>query len=213
MPTLSLNGATDTDDGCTTPGAFLASGLGGRNLVGLYSGSFPMSMWYRFPNVTVPQGSTVNTAYLQLVYNSYSGADVKLNIYGDKATNSSAPTSDADYPARTRTTANSGTWTLGAPGANATIQSPSLVGVLTEIFAQGGWASGNALTLLCDYVTSTHSGQIDDFDTGTKPLLFIDYTAGGGGGGAGQPTVSRLHANGYLPSLGWQRGLGFTGNM
>lgn len=211
MPTTSLNGAEDGDDGCvsTVGPVFLPSGLGARNKLGLYSGSYTMSNWYRFPSVAIPQGSTVNTAYLQLVYSSYNGGDVNTIIYGHKTGNSSQPSSDTDYYSRTRTTANSGTWTLGTPGANATVQSPSLASVLTEIFAQAGWASGNALTLLCDYVTSTNSGNFDDYDTGTKPLLYIDYTEVA----VGQPTSSRFHANGYLPSLGWQRGLGFTGNM
>lgn len=181
MPTLSLNGTSANDDGSVTPGIFLPDGIGGRNFLGLYSSVYPMSNWYRFPSVTVPQGATVNTAYLQLVVLSYSAGNTNVNIYGHKTTNSSQPSSESDYYTRTRTTANTGTWNIGTPGAGATIQSPSLAAILQEIFGQAGWVSGNALTLLCDYVTSTDQINFDDYDTGTKPLLYIDYTASAGG--------------------------------
>lgn len=182
MTALTVSVPSANDDGTVTPGIFLPGGIGNRNLVGNYSGSYPCSNFYRFTNVTIPQGSTINSAYLELVISSYNGGDMNLNIYADKSTNSSQISSDTDYYARTRTTANSGTWNIGTPGAGATIQSPSLASVVQEIVNQGGWVSGNALTLLCDYITSAHSGRLDDYDTGTIPKLVIDYTAGGGGG-------------------------------
>ena len=136
----------------------------------------------RFPNVTVPQGATINSATLTVDVPSTSlDSPNGVTWYGELATNAAAFTTTAsDITNRARTSATL-VWSgsnIGTGDHNLTVTS-----IAQEIVNQGGWASGNAMALLLYGVTANL--QITSYDTSTTlcARLAIDYTAGGGGGG------------------------------
>ena len=136
----------------------------------------------RFPNVTVPQGATINSATLTVnVPSTINDTPAGVTWYGELATNAAAFTTTAsDITNRAQTTATL-VWSgsnIGTGDHNLTVTS-----IVQEIVDQGGWASGNAMGMLLYGVAANI--QITNYDTSTTlcARLAIDYTAGGGGGG------------------------------
>jgi len=170
----------------------------------------------RFQNVTIPQGATIDTAYLAFKSPlGKSGTVVRTRITGNDADDAATWSTLADYQARRGTIvggANNdyitdaqvdwdgiGAWSYGGGPYN----SLSIVSVIQEIVNRVGWASGHALALWWD----DHDGRSsavsncyrvavssDDTDWDDPPELTFTYTAGGGaipqsvGGGAITPT-------------------------
>ena len=136
----------------------------------------------RFPNVTVPQGATINSATLTVnVPSTINDTPAGVTWYGELATNAAAFTTTAsDITNRARTSATT-VWSgtdIGTGDHDLTVTS-----IVQEIVNQGGWASGNAMALLLYGVAA--SLRITNYDTSTTlcARLAIDYTEGGGGGG------------------------------
>ena len=137
----------------------------------------------RFPNVTVPQGATINSATLTVNVPSTT-ADTPNGVtwYGELATNAAAFTTTASDITNRALTSATLVWSGSDIGAGD--KALTVTSIVQEIVNQGGWASGNAMALLL-YGVSSCTIQITSYDTSTTlcARLAIDYTAGGGGGG------------------------------
>lgn len=133
----------------------------------------------RFVNVTVPQASTINSATLDFWPTSTNKDDPNMDIHFEDVDNSVNFTSNADVTSRTRTTA-SVQYTATGIGDSGYVASPDIASPVDEVVARGSFASGNALTALCD-------GKSDaDFELKQRSYegnsaeavrLTIDYTA------------------------------------
>lgn len=137
----------------------------------------------RFLNVTIPQGSTIDTA-TKTVWASQtsSGLGPVVEIFGIKEANT-ATFSTSDKPhLRTRTTAKT-TWTMPGFTLNNSYTTPSIVGPVSEIVGQGSWSSGNAMAFHYNVVQGTSNLKfIRTYDSGNSaqyPQLDIVYTAVG----------------------------------
>jgi len=132
--------------------------------------------WYafRFQNVTIAPGSTINTAVLSVVCGGNTTDEPLHLFYGHDHDNAPVLTTGAnDISARTKTTATV-LWNntdLGAPG---TFSPPDMAAIVQEIIDRPGWASGNAIVIFCN-------GNADgtrDLAVGNGNNTFdIDYTA------------------------------------
>lgn len=145
----------------------------------------------RFQNVTIPPGSTINTASLNVYLTSGSFDDPDITIYAEDTDDAAAfTTASNNISSRTPTTANT-VWNVGSLSTGVKT-SPDFAAVIQEIIDRGGWSSGNDLAII--YVGNDASSlmRIRAFDAGggDYATLNIDYTAGSGGGG--QPPRS-LH--------------------
>lgn len=121
----------------------------------------------RFQNITVPQGTVPGNVTLRLPLTpEWDGRSFKLQIWGELATNAAAFSTYANLAARTRTTATLEVTQVDMGGPYA-FWIENLEGVLTEIFAQGGWVSGNSLVLFVEDDGSAAGGflSVDSFDT------------------------------------------------
>jgi len=97
----------------------------------------------RFSSVTIPQGSTINSATLKGYTSSANiSGTVRMKIYGIDEDNTATLTSDPT--GRTKTTA-AADWDISINPGTASHTSPSIVSVLQEIVNRGGWLSGNSL--------------------------------------------------------------------
>ena len=140
--------------------------------------------WQRFTTVAIPNGDTIDVAYLTWNPSStISAATCKAKIDADDSDNPAAPTTDGEYDAITRTTAVI-TWDpVPTFTVDVAINSPSIVSVIQELVDRGGWASGNAMVILShdDDLLSTVSAnrQWDAYDgeTTLAPKLHIEFTA------------------------------------
>lgn len=100
--------------------------------------------WFRFQNVAIPNGATIISAALSFVSSGNQSASVALNIYGEAADNPAAPTSLADYNARSVTAAVA--WNFSTAWTDGVAYStPSLVPIVQTTVNRPGWASGNAM--------------------------------------------------------------------
>lgn len=131
---------------------------------------------YRFLALDIEQGSTIVSAYLQIMpYDDWPAggtATVKGEAVDDAATFSDL----TDFDGRTRTAA-SVTWNPGVWATGVWATSPNLASILQEIIDRPGWSSGNALVLLTAApIGPTHSGDSYDAEGENAPRLEVTWT-------------------------------------
>lgn len=182
MATIDARVAAATDDASEQ-----ASGNVATNAV-----SFNMDEageWIGFRvNVTIPDGATIDAAYITCQFDSGTLDEPDLTIYGeDTATPAvfAGGTGTFSISGRSRTTAsvNWGSTDLGGPGA---FNSPSIVSIIEELMGSYSYASGAYMCILMTSrgLDANRDARIVlyDGDTATAPLLHIEYTEAGGGG-------------------------------
>ena len=146
----------------------------GRSGANYYSG------YFRFDNVTIPAGATINSAKVtfQSVSNQ-SGTNCNLNLYFCAEDDAVAPTDIASFNGKTLTSAVAwnaiGAWTTGTD-----YDTPDLTSILQEVIDRGGWASGNAVCVMANNNASTSGAfrQAKSKDGASAPaILTVTYTA------------------------------------
>lgn len=143
------------------------------------------SIALRFTNVTIPQGATIDAAYVTLRgENTDSTSGLIASIWAADADNQSMP---ADYDAceaLTRTTATA-SWTDPAVTSGSNINTPSIATVIKEVVDRAGWASGNALVVCIENNQSSdgvyRSFHSYDSNSSYAPVLHIEYTEASSG--------------------------------
>ena len=146
----------------------------------------------RFTNLTIPQGSTINTATLTVTVSSGTFDDPNLTIRANDIDDATTfTTTGSDISGRTTTTAAT-TWAASSIGVGAKT-SPSIVTIIQEIIDRPGWASGNNLALI---LKSNNSDpfRYNAYDNGSADYatLDIDYTATSGGSGQPPRTIHQF---------------------
>lgn len=142
-------------------------------------------LFMRFDPVAVPQGATIQAAYLHLYFvERLSGSDtLPATIKAEDADDPNALTSKTDWDNRTPTTAEV-TWTFDAGGAwsdNTWYTSPDIKTVIQEIVDRTGWATGQAMMLYAEDEGPTPVGNEVDFrteDAYKHAWIEILYTTG-----------------------------------
>jgi len=108
----------------------------------------------RFTGVSIAQGATISSAYIQFQVDEVTSGALTLTIQADDADNSAAfveANGSYDVSGRTKTSA-SVSWSpadWAAIGDEGTAQKTGNIGsIIQEIINRAGWASGNALTII-----------------------------------------------------------------
>lgn len=181
MATFTARVGASTEDGTKNPAftpAWDTTGSSdgtGRN--GL--GSDDLTLGCRFTNVTIPSGSTINSAKLTLTAYTSDSNSVDTTVIGVDEDNTASFSSDPTGRAQTTASAN---WTQGSVTANTAYDTPALASVVQEIIDRAGWASGNAMGFIIKNNGTTGSANhffySYDGDTNKAILLTIDYTTG-----------------------------------
>ena len=166
--------------------------FGGSDLELSLDGNTANLVGMRFTAVPIPQGSTIQSAYIQFTTDeSQTGTTVNVRIRGEAADDAAAITeSSNNISARTDTTA-SVTWsaipswsTVSEAGINQ--KTPDIKTIIQEIVNRGGWSSGNDLLIQIENNGSTAStrrtAESHDGSTSGAPELQISYTPSGGSG-------------------------------
>jgi hypothetical protein len=128
---------------------------------------------FRFQNVTIAPGSTINTAVMSIVVPLSTEDEPLHTFYGEDHDNAPVLTNAASsISTRTQTTATV-LWdntNLGAPG---TFSPPGMAAIVQEIIDRPGWASGNAIVIFCNgSATATRDLSVNNGDA----TFAIDYT-------------------------------------
>ncbi len=106
-----------------------------------------MTTFTRFQNVTIPKGSTINSAKLKIYAHEDESAEARVTISAEDNDNSPLFTETEALNDRSKTSSTvrwiiSENWTMWQP-----YESPDLTSVIQEVIDRDGWKSGNALTL------------------------------------------------------------------
>ena len=133
----------------------------------------------RFAGVTIPDGATIDVAYITFIADALAGTPPACILYFEDAANPSALSSAADGDARILTTATTSI-TGSAAAAGTAWHSPSLVLILNELMESNSYAAGAAMQCIIKNFTSVNnqysapaSGNNTNYD---PPLLHIEYT-------------------------------------
>ena len=153
--------------------------------------AFIVESGFRFQNVTVGQGDTIDVAYLELYteYSNIGNLTVNAHLWGEDADDTNAFSTWTDFMGRARTGDVAGVdWTI-ANNPNAWHQTPSTVALTQEIVNRALWASGNSQVYFAkgeDQSGANHYmyPMMNEDVVGNSTKLHIEFTAGGAGIGA-----------------------------
>lgn len=180
MTVLNLQVLASSDDARESGAGAVA--INGATLA-LSSGSAWLG--FRFNSVTIPQGSTINSAGLEVYVDSTAADDPDVDIYCEDADDAGTFTTGAnDISSRSLTTAKTN-WSAGGVGAGFKTAG-DITSAVQEVINRGGWSSGNDLVVIFDSLSSSNlTIRAYDSNPAEAATLVIDYTdAGGGGGGS-----------------------------
>ena len=179
MPTLYRHIAESADDAMEVAGTV--------TLADAFPSSDATTDWlaFRFQNILIPPGSTVTDVKLQVVPFSTGEDEPNHTFFGvDEDDCAQWTTAASNISGRSRTTA-SVLWAsadLLATGSSRH-DSPSLHTIVQEIVDRAGWASGNAIGIICQgSATATRDLGVVAYDSspGGAAHLEITYTAPAG---------------------------------
>ena len=132
----------------------------------------------RFTNVTIPNGATISSAYIQFQVDETNSGATSVNIQGQAIDDAPTfTTGNSDISSRSRTSATV-PWTLvpwttvGEAGPDQ--RTPDITSVIQEIINRPGWASGNDLVII---VTGSGERTAESYngDSSGAALLHIEY--------------------------------------
>ena len=165
-----------------------------------YGGSYGQKQGggMRFTNITIPKGSTIDSAYIALTADGdQSVATVNSKVRGEDVDNAAQFSDETDYWARPRTSAEVNWDNIPAWTAETEYDSPDIKTVIQEIIDRDGWSSGNALVIFWDDHDDRSSHVSDcrrvgysyDGSSTKAPKLHIEYT---------EPAAGAARSHGYI---------------
>ncbi|VAX07157.1 hypothetical protein MNBD_GAMMA26-1433 [hydrothermal vent metagenome] len=143
-------------------------------------GATEQEVGVRFQNVTIPPGSTINSAYIDFVVDETDSGATNLIIEGEDEDDAVTFSTAANITGRTRTSA-SVTWnSVPAWGTVGTTQTtPNLASIVQEIVNRGGWFSGNSMAILFSG-TGERTAESYNGVSASAPTLRVNYGPGVG---------------------------------
>lgn len=139
--------------------------------------------YFRFQNITIPQGATISSAYFKPYKSGY--PSVPLVLHGINADNAAAPTAGSDLAASNFTSDNV-SWTSSVGFGQQT--SSDIKDIVQEIVDRSGWSSGNAIMLAIVTSTFSYAGQYRwnartyDYSSGSEAAeLVVEYESAASG--------------------------------
>jgi hypothetical protein len=150
----------------------------------------------RFTGVPIPAGSTINSATIDVVFDSGIEDNPSADIFAVDEDDASAATNASEAVAKPLTSASVAWVASGLGSAPSVVTSPDFAACVQEVVDRAGWASGNALVVVFQGRTSGGGvryarARSADYDianaTTLAPQITIDYTAPAAGGPSGSP--------------------------
>lgn len=141
---------------------------------------------WRYPSITVPQGSTINSATWRFYGNKTNVGTCSFDVWGVDVDDSATWTSVANPPKNATKTTESILVSEYAAFTTPQIFDYSITDIIQEIVDRGGWSSGNGMALITNKNASTRDTiwTLQTFDStypkGKESHIKIDYTAPSG---------------------------------
>ena len=170
---LSRQVGASADDGHAYPAVVTAMDSGGTNIYICND----YRAFFRFTNITIPQGATINSVVLQFYSNqARAQTTAKVKIHFEAADNPGAPSDHTDLTGRSLTTGTS--WTVGAWSASIWYSSPEVKAELQAVVDRVGWSSGNSVMvhILNDGSTVDVLRRMASYDSSSSLAAKLDIT-------------------------------------
>ena len=113
--------------------------------------------YFRFQNIAVDQGATIQSAYFKFNKRGFSGNSADYNFYvaAYDADNQAAPTTAAGLNHSNYTTAqiawgsntDTGNGTIRSAANGTVLSSPDIKTAIQEVLDRSGWSSGNSIVI------------------------------------------------------------------
>ncbi|TSC58877.1 MAG: metallophosphoesterase [Candidatus Peregrinibacteria bacterium Greene0416_19] len=133
----------------------------------------------RFPNVTVPAGSTIISAVITFRVNEVTTDPASLNIHAHAMDDAPAfNTNPYDLTSRPRTSAVVAWDPPGWTVENDYKDTPDIASIIQEVVSRPGWASGNDLSFIFDGTGTRTAFALEGNPNDSAPLLTLTYAAG-----------------------------------
>ncbi|PSW03729.1 metallophosphoesterase [Photobacterium lipolyticum] len=176
--TLDVRVAASSDDA-----EEIASGrirLTSADLEFVYDGS-EQTVGLRFNGVTMPQGASIERAYIQLQADETNSDTTLLAIEAEITDNASTFTSSEGNVSLRKRTSNSVSWfpppwtTVGEAGPDQ--RTPDIAPIIQEIVDQPEWVSGNSLAIIISGIGERVAESFEG-KSAAAPLLHVEYRGG-----------------------------------
>lgn len=165
----------NADDGFWRSSAFYAASTN------LYYGNYPTNLFchgfWNFSNVAIPQGATINSAYVRLRAQSPSGASVPtVIIYSLASDNAVSPTNLAE--ALAMNLQNGVLWnTVPTPSSGTWYNTMDISTQVQAVINRPGWVSGNKLLIALKHNSGVSGAYRNVYtrDGGVSTELHVNY--------------------------------------
>jgi hypothetical protein len=124
----------------------------------------PTDHFWLFENITINQGTTINSADLTMTLSGSGGNNVNVKIAAQDVGNGTIPTSLEEFTSKeAQLTDQIIDWNLVPSGGWGTgISSPDITGVIQEIINRNDWDSGNSILIWLGNNNSDEWSKQDD---------------------------------------------------
>ncbi|WP_137818236.1 pilus assembly protein [Pseudomonas sp. 2FG] len=139
----------------------------------------------RFQNVGIPQGATVQSAYLSFAPAASNSDPIRFDVQAEKVADAATFTNSTNMTARVKTTAVTGwdapAWINDSPPEH--VQGPDVKAQVQEVVNLAGWCGNNSMAFYLDPTSGSGSRTAHSIDgaPGLQPTLTVTYTGGSGG--------------------------------
>lgn len=179
MATFGPQNISDGADNGTEEGTTWTAGavLFGHDVAAVEKAGF------RWRNVTIPQGATINSATIKLTARNLQGTATSVHgTWTGHSSDDAALLADAGLKPSTVTPTSATVAFDPAAWVTDTEYSFTVTSIVAEIIARAGWTSGSDMVIVILDNSTTNSNYVRPyaFNDGEKfPSLTIDYTVGG----------------------------------
>ena len=138
-----------------------------------------MHAYFRFLNIQLLKGVTIDKAYIDLRADAYAVGSSSLRILGIKQSNTATFSTQGDADGRPVTDAfvdwTPGNWTA-YEWYGRTNDPQDITAIIQEIVNQAGWEPGNALAIKIINTAQGINRLVSSFEDGYPAKLHIEYT-------------------------------------
>ncbi len=151
-----------------------------------YDGNTRQHIGMRFQNISISQGTTINSAYIEFEVDEQDSGTTNVVILGEDTDDAGTFGNGANNITNRNRTSASVNWSIPAwTVVNSKQNSPDITPIIQEIINRPGWNSGNDLAIIVEPGTGCNSSACQrtaesyDGENANAPLLVIDYDSGG----------------------------------
>ncbi|NMM48737.1 WD40 domain-containing protein [Marinigracilibium pacificum] len=134
----------------------------------------------RFTNLAIPQGATIQSAFINFKSKSGNTNPSYLTIKGQAANNAGSFTSSNFNISNRQSTNATVSWSVPHWSANqrsSAQKTPDIKDVVQEIVNRSGWSSGNAMVFIIENTSGARKAlSFDSPNSADAPELVINYT-------------------------------------